>query len=892
MSIRNLQSLFAPESIALIGASQRPGSVGQVLMKNLLSQEFAGPILPVNPNETMIASLTAYKDVASLPVIPDLAVICTPPATVPGLIDALGRRGVKAAIVITAGFAEMGAEGRALQQQLLQAARPHLLRIIGPNCVGILVPGVNLNASFVPVNALRGKLAFVTQSGAVLTSVLDWAASRSIGFSHMVSLGGMADVDFGDMLDYLASDTNVSAVLLYVESITHARKFMSAARACARIKPVIVIKAGRHAEGAKAASSHTGALAGSDDVYEAAFRRAGMLRVTLLDELFEAVETLAAGIRPSGERLAILTNGGGIGVLATDELIDDGGVMASLSGATLARLNKTLPVTWSHGNPVDIIGDAPGARYAEATRALLEDENVDALLVLNCPTAIANSSEAGQAVLDNIGDTRKPVLTSWLGGASTGPARAMFRAAGVPSYDTPTQAVRAFGHILRYRRNQDLLMQTPGGGSDTVHDSDCGEVREIIDRALHEQREWLSEAEAKCVLAAYGVPVVETRVAKTPDEAGEIADAFGGLVALKIMSRDITHKSDAGGVALGLEGADMVRATAQAMLARLGRTHPQARIDGFSVQPMISGKDATELIVGVNTDATFGPVILFGEGGVGVEVTADKAIGLPPLNGILARELIDRTRIVRRLRGYRNVPPADMDAIIRVLIAISHLATDFAEVCELDINPLISSARGVMALDARIRVAPAAGEPADRLVISPYPAQLARVITTNSGAQYDLRPIRPEDEPALIAMVEALDPEDARLRFLSHMRHMPHQLAARLTQIDYDREMAFVALDENGVSGVVRLAADPDGEKADFAVLVQSRLKGTGLGFALMREIIDYAKMRGIGELTGDILTENRAMRAMAHELGFVTLTNSNEPGQVRVSLDLRGHGL
>ncbi|MFP5469439.1 MAG: acetate--CoA ligase family protein, partial [Alphaproteobacteria bacterium] len=492
MSVRNLQSLFAPESIALIGASQRPGSVGQVLMKNLLSQEFAGPILPVNPNETMIASLTAYKDVASLPVIPDLAVICTPPATVPGLIDALGRRGVKAAIVITAGFAEMGAEGRALQQQLLQAARPHLLRIIGPNCVGILVPGVNLNASFAPVNALRGKLAFVTQSGAVLTSVLDWAASRSIGFSHMVSLGGMADVDFGDMLDYLASDTNVSAVLLYVESITHARKFMSAARACARIKPVIVIKAGRHAEGAKAASSHTGALAGSDDVYEAAFRRAGMLRVTLLDELFEAVETLAAGIRPSGERLAILTNGGGIGVLATDELIDDGGVMASLSGATLARLNKTLPVTWSHGNPVDIIGDAPGARYAEATRALLEDENVDALLVLNCPTAIANSSEAGQAVLDNIGDTRKPVLTSWLGGASTGPARAMFRAAGVPSYDTPTQAVRAFGHILRYRRNQDLLMQTPGGGSDTVHDSDCGEVREIIDRALHEQREWLS----------------------------------------------------------------------------------------------------------------------------------------------------------------------------------------------------------------------------------------------------------------------------------------------------------------------------------------------------------------------------------------------------------------
>ena len=871
----------------MIGASQRLGSVGQVLMKNLQSQGFAGPILPVNPKEATIASVKAYKDVASLPIIPDLAVICTPPATVPGLIDALGRHGVKAAIVITAGFSELGAEGRALQQQLLQAAKPHLLRIIGPNCVGILVPGVNLNASFAPASVLCGKLAFVTQSGAVLTSILDWAASRNIGFSHMVSLGGMADVDFGDMLDYLANDADVSAILLYVESITNARKFMSAARACARIKPVIVIKAGRHTEGGKAASSHTGALAGSDDAYDAAFRRAGMLRVTLLDELFEAVETLAAGIRPSGERLAILTNGGGIGVLATDELIDDGGVLATLSETTLARLNKTLPVTWSHGNPVDIIGDAPAARYAEATRALLEDENVDALLVLNCPTAIANSSEAAQAVLDNIHDTQKPVLTSWLGGASTGPARAMFRAAGVPSYETPTQAVRAFGHMLRYRRNQDLLMQTPANGGEVLHDSKRGEVRQLINRVLQERREWLSEAEAKSVLAAYGIPVVETRVAKNPDEAGEIANKFGSLIALKIMSRDIAHKSDVGGVALGLEGADMVSATAETMLARLMRTHPQAQIDGFSVQPMIREKGAVELIVGINTDVTFGPVILFGEGGVSVEITADKAIGLPPLNDVLARELIDRTRIVRRLRGYRNVPPVDMDAIIRALIAISHLAADFAEVCELDINPLIASANGVMALDARIRVAPAVGEPADRLVISPYPAQLARPITTKSGARYDLRPIRPEDEPALIAMVEALDPEDARLRFLSMMRRMSHLLAARLTQIDYDREMAFIALDDNGISGVVHIAADPDGEKAEFAVLVRSALKGTGLGYALMQEIIDYARAQGIGELTGDILAENMTMRAMAHEFGFVTQANESEPGQVRVRLAL-----
>lgn len=893
MSVRNLDYLFAPRSVALIGASNRTGSVGQVLAQNLLGQRgggngaFAGPIMPVNPKGEAIASVAAYRDVAALPTTPDLAVICTPPDTVPGLIAELGARGTRAAIVISAGFGEMGAEGQKLQQQLLDAAKPHLLRVMGPNCVGLLVPGCHLNASFAHVGAQPGHLAFVTQSGAVLTSVLDWAEGRGIGFSHMVSLGGMADVDFGDMLDYLAADRQVSAILLYVESITHARKFMSAARAAARLKPVIVIKAGRHAAAAKAAASHTGALAGSDAVYDAAFRRAGMLRVTELEELFDAVETLAARVQPVGERLAILTNGGGMGVLATDRLMDESGQLAELSDDTLTALNDCLPRTWSHGNPVDIIGDAPGARYGAATEALLRDRGVDALVVLNCPTAIADSVEAAEAVTGHLRDSHKPVLTSWLGGARAEPSRKLFRAHGIPTYETPGQAINAFSHMVRYQRNQDLLMQTPSTGSDGGN-GDREAVAALIDRARTEGREWLNEAEAKQALAAYAIPIVETRTAPDPEKAGAIAAAFDAPVALKIVSRDITHKSDAGGVMLNLEGADAVRASAEAMLTRLRKSHPDAALEGFAVQPMVSQKGASELIVGMSDDATFGPVILFGEGGTAVEIVADKAIGLPPLNDVLARDLIGRTKVMRKLRGYRDVPAADIDGVIGVLIAISQLVADMPAIAELDINPLIASDKGVMALDARIRIHGAAETRDDRLAISPYPAGLSGQISARNGADYSLRPIRPEDEPDLIAMVEQLDPEDARLRFMSSMRRMSHRLAARLTQIDYDREMAFIALDDAGIAGVVRLTADPDNERAEYAVLVRSPLKGTGLGFALMQHIIDHARTRGIKTLFGHVLKENHAMLSLAAELGFMTEPVEGESDQLRVVLDLR----
>ena len=535
MSIRNLEFALKPRSVALIGASKRPGSIGAVLARNLFKGGFDGPIMPVNPKYQAIEGVLTYPSIEALPLVPDLAVISTPPETVPGIVEALGRKGTRAAVVITAGFGESKeAAGRERQQALLDAARPYLLRIIGPNCLGILVPGIGLNASFAHLTPAKGPIAFVAQSGAIITSVMDWAERRGIGFSHLVSLGDMADVDFGDMLDYLASDPETRAILLYIEAVTEARKFMSAARAAARMKPTIVVKAGRHAEGARACASHTGAMAGSDAVYEAVFRRAGMLRVYSLDELFDAVEILAMAPRAKGPRMAILSNGGGLAVLATDHLIDEGGVLAELAPQTLDRLNVALPPTWSHDNPVDIVGDAPGSRYAQALSTLMEDPGVDAVLALHCPTAVASGTEAAQALIEARGERRDPTLiTSWVGDGAAQEARRMFRAHGIPSYATPGHAVRAFMYLVNYRRSQELLMQTPPSVPEEFT-PDTEAARILIARALGEGRAWLTEPEAKALLAAYGVPAIATRIARTPGEAAAIAEEIGTPVALKI----------------------------------------------------------------------------------------------------------------------------------------------------------------------------------------------------------------------------------------------------------------------------------------------------------------------------------------------------------------------
>lgn len=890
MSIRNLDRMFQPKSVAVIGASNRERSVGRVLSRNLLTGGFEGPVLPVNPHAEAIGSTLAYRDVEALPFAPDLAVICTPPDTVAGILDNLGRRGTKAAVVITAGFAETRNEaGRRLTQEMLDAARPHLMRIVGPNCVGILVPGIGLNASFAHLHPKAGDIAFVSQSGAVATAVLDWATHRGIGFSHVVSLGNMADVDFGDMLDFLLADAKTRAILLYVESITHAPKFMSAARAAARAKPVIVVKSGRTADAARAAASHTGALAGSDAVYDAAFRRAGMLRVFSMDELFDAVETLAYGPRIVGDRLAIVSNGGGIGVLATEALSDAGGRLAVLAPETLARLDACLPPTWSHGNPIDIIGDAPGSRYAEAVAAVLEDPGTDAVLVLNCPTAIADSRDAACATLDVLqgaaGKRRlPPILTNWLGDGAAAEARRLFAAARVPSFETPEQAVRGFMHLVRYRRHQALLMETP----QPLHEWTAPAVeaaRAVIAGAAAEGREMLTEPEAEQVLEAYGIPVVQTLTATTPEEAGRAAGRIGGRVALKILSRKISHKSDVGGVRLGLEGAEAVRTAAEAMLATVAERSGGAAVDGFTVQAMASLPHAHELIVGVHRDAVFGPTVLFGKGGVEVEVVRDSAIALPPLNSVLALDLITQTRVHDLLRGYRDRPATDLEAIQRVLERVGQLSLDLPEVAELDINPLLAGPGGVIALDARIRIA--AADQAVRPAILPYPGHLVHDAVLEDGSTVTIRPIRPEDEPGIADMLARSTMEDLRLRFFAPIRQLSHESAARLTQIDYGREMAFVAVEDGGLLGVSRLAEDPEGETAEFAVLVRSDRQKLGLGERLMADLIAYARDRGIATLHGTVMTENRRMLALCGKLGFARSAVPDDPGIVLLTLHL-----
>jgi acetyltransferase len=891
MTIRNLDRLLHPTSLAVIGGSDRPNSVGAVVMKNLADAGFAGAVMPINPKHEIVGGLPSYADVADLPIAPDLAVVCTPPDSVPAIVDALGRRGTRAAVVITAGLARPKlADGRSLQQAMLDAARPHLLRVLGPNCVGLLVPGIGLNASFAHVGAKDGSIAFVSQSGALCTIVLDWANSENIGFSHFISLGDAADVDLGDVIDYLAADARTRAILLYMESVTHARKFLSAARAAARNKPVMAIKAGRTPLAAKAAASHTGALADTDEVFSAAFRRAGIVRVDTIEELFEAAETLARSPALAGDRLAIVTNGGGPGVMAVDAMATGAGRLANLSATTIGRLDAVLPATWSRGNPVDIIGDAPRERYGDALRAVLDDGGVDAVLVMHAPTAIVPSIEPAKVVIETARTSRRPVFACWLGRPAVRDARTAFAEAGIASFESPDGAIRAFNHMLEYRATQSNLLQTPTADPQEFS-CDRAAVRRVIAAVHSEGRDILTEPESKIVLGAYGVPMVETIVASDPDAAVGAAERLGFPVALKILSPDISHKSDVGGVVLGLATADAVRAAMDGMLARVRSRKPAARIDGVTVQRMADGSGAFELIAGATVDAIFGPVILFGHGGTAVELIGDRAVGLPPLNRELAGELISRTRIARLLAGFRDRLGTDRVAIERVLVQISQLMADFPEVCELDINPLLADDKGVLGLDARIRVATATSSGADRFAIRPYPQFLAEEIALAGGHRILLRPIRPEDEPAHREFISHLSASDLRFRFFGMIREIPHSQLARFAQIDYDREMAFLAIDRTSDAkpqtiGVVRAIADPDNRQAEFAIVIRSDLKRRGLGSTLMRKIICYCRSRGTEEMVGQILVENTAMRKLARQLGFIEkVSPAGDVVEVQLSL-------
>lgn len=890
MSIRNLDAMFRPRSIAVIGASDKPRSVGSALMGNLLQAGFTGPVLPVNPRASAVHGIMAYKDVAGLPLAPDLAIIATPPDTVPGLIAQLGARGTRAAVVLTAGFAEGEAKvGRERAQQLLAAAKPHLLRVVGPNCLGIAVPGIGLNATFAPAAVLPGNVALLTQSGAMATTVLDWALPRRIGFSAIVSMGDMSDVDFGDLLDYFALDTQINAILIYAEAVTQARKFMSAARRAARVKPVIVVKSGRAEEGARAAASHTGALAGADVVYEAAFRRAGMLRVVEVEELFDAAATLATMSPQHGNRLAIVTNGGGAGVLATDRLIEEGGKLASLNDETLAKLNAVLPPTWSHGNPIDIIGDADADRYAKAVAAMLEDRDSDALLVSYCPTSIGSSADAAQGLvgaLTKAGASRKNVFACWMGDASVQDGRAALAAAKVPDFETPERAVRAFMYLVRYRQSQNLLLETPSSVASSAP-ADAVRARGFIKQALDDGREWLDPAEVAQFFACYGIPFARTEAVADAAGAAAFATTVGAPVALKIRSRDITHKSDVGGVRLDLGTPADVEGAAREMSARVARAKPGARLEGFIVQEMVQRPGAYELIAGVSTDPTFGPVILFGHGGTAVEVLRDKSLELPPLNTALARAQIERTRIAALLKGFRDRPPADIDGVINVLMQLSRIISEHAEIAEIDINPLLCDAAGVVGVDGRIRVR-AASDPAQmRLAIRPYPQELESEVHTPDGVTYAVRPIKPEDEPALRRFAEEVDARDLWHAAFAPLRERSHETAARLSQIDYDREMTMLAWAGDRIAGLARSAADPDFETAEAAVVIRGDLRDKGLATQLLQAQLAAIAAQGVHHAVLVYPAKLARISAIATELGFDIAALPGDPSTLRATKKL-----
>ncbi|MCB5175498.1 bifunctional acetate--CoA ligase family protein/GNAT family N-acetyltransferase [Microvirga lenta] len=887
MSTYRLDKLFAPRSVAVVGVSPRHGSLGLTFLHNLVEGGFEGALYPVNPHHREIEGRRCYASLDDLPEVPDLVIVSVPPRNVLDVIEDAGRAGVAAAIIATAG---LGYGEGSLADKARLAARRHGLRIVGPNCIGVIAPRAKLNASFAVRGAKPGDLALVSQSGAVAAGLVEWAAHRQVGFSAIVSLGDKVDVDFSDCLDFFSSDGGTRAILLYIESIDNARKFMSAARAAARTKPVVVIKAGRHAQGAKAAATHTGALAGSDAVYDAAFRRAGLLRVLDLDQLFAAAETLGRQKPFPGKRLAILTNGGGVGVLAVDRLIDLGGTLATISDETLARLDAILPPTWSHANPVDIIGDADPARYSGALEALLADQENDAVLILNVPTAVTGAAEAAKAVADVVrrdrakGFRQKPVFAAWIG-EDPDSAR-VFEEVRIPHFSTEADAVRGFLQLVRYREAQNELMETPDS---LPHDfaPDAAGAQRIVEGVLAQNRRWLDPLEVNALLRAYDIPTAPVILAKTPEEAARAAQpilAEGGTVAVKILSPDIVHKSDIGGVKLDLTTEEAVRKAAADIFERAARLKPDAAITGVTIQPMIRRTKARELIMGIADDPSFGPVILFGRGGTAVEVINDKALALPPLDLKLADDLIHRTRVSRILKAYRDVPAADERAIALVLVKLAQLAADLPEVRELDINPLLADHTGVIAVDARVAVAPVSAEARKgrghpRFAVRPYPKEWERVIALRNGREAFVRPVRPEDEEEFRRFFERITPEDLRLRFFAPVRDFSHTFLARLTQLDYARAIAFVAFDRDSgeMMGAVRVHADANHETGEYGILLRSDLKGLGLGWELMKLMIEWAKVEGLREIEGQVLRENSTMLDMCRSLGFSIRTDPDD---------------
>lgn len=899
MPTHNLDKIFAPHRIAVIGASNKRSSVGYSVLKNLISTEFDGVIYPVNNKREAVQGIQAYPNIDALPNVPDLAIVCTPAASVPDLVHECGRAGVGGMIILSAGFKEVGSDGAALEEQIREARKNYDLRIIGPNCLGILAPHRNLNASFAASMPDAGSVALISQSGALCTSILDWAHKEGIGFSHFVSVGNMLDVSVADLIDYFGSDRHTKSIVLYVESITEARAFLSAASAFTRTKPIVAYKSGRFAESAKAAASHTGAMAGADDVYDAAFQRAGIERTFEIDELFDTAELLARHDPPHGPKLAIVTNAGGPGVIATDALIARRGVLAELSDTVIQQLDSCLPAYWSHGNPVDILGDATAQRFTDALRPVLDDHQTDAVLVVLTPQAMTDPVAIARAVGVAAKDSRKLVLAAWMGGTMVESGIEILQAAGIPTYSSPEHAVRAFMHLVEYGRNRELLYETPQevpidlpfrsvdpASEKNVSPDDSGHAWQppptgLISRFLRHRttqgQKILSEQDSKSILARYGIPTTQTLTATSARKAVQQADELGYPVVLKVLSPDISHKTDVGGVLLNLRNEDDVRKGYAEIVENANRLAPDAQITGVTVQPMFERDHGVELILGTKQDATFGAVILVGTGGTAAECFGDRALGLPPLNERLAYRMLESLKSWPLLKGYRGRPGVNMDELIQTLIRFSCLVADSPEILEFDINPLVVTQNGVMALDARAVVddeaASRSTRPFEHLAIQPYPEQYVRASQLQDGREITMRPIRPEDEPLWQAMAEACSDESIYSRFRFLIRHPTHNMASRFCFTDYDREMAIVAeLEENGqrkMIGVGRLVAEPDHDTAEYAALVADPWQGQGLGTLLTDYCAEIAISWGLNRIVAETDWDNKRMLATFQRSGF-----------------------
>lgn len=869
-----LEKLFEPNAVAVFGASPKTASVGAVVLQNLLQSGFGGKIYPINPAHDAIGDLECYPDLDALNQAVNLAVIATPAHTVPAIIESCGQHNIKAAIILSAGFREAGEAGRALEQQVLENARRHELRFLGPNCLGLIRPGHGVNATFNRGRVKMGKLALVSQSGALCTAILDWADTADIGFSAVISTGISADIGVGEILDYLLADSDTQAVLIYLEGVEDARSFMSGLRAIARIKPVVVVKAGRHKSGEQAVRSHTGMLVGADDIFDSALRRAGVVRGMHVGDLFAAATVLAEGLRVKGENLAIITNGGGPAAMACDRASDLAIPLATLGQATLDRLNKELPAMWSHGNPVDVLGDADAGRYELAVSACLADDKVHGALVMLTPQAMTSPSAVADSLIALARNQDKPVISCWMGDAQVREAREKFVAADIPTFRLPETAVRGFSYLTDFHRNQKLLLQTPGPLSER-DTPDVEGARLIIESVLAHGRETLTETESKAVLSCFRIHVAATTVARDAGEALAYAETFGFPVAMKIHSKDISHKSDVNGVRLGLSNAGAVRQAFFDLQDSARQLRPEAAIDGVAVEPMVMSAHGRELMIGIVRDPVFGPVISVGMGGTEVEVIGDRAVALPPLNGLLIRDLIERTRLARLLQQFRHMPPVDFKAVERVLLRVSEMACELPWIRELDINPLIADEHGATAVDARICVAHY-NDKAHRyshMAIHPYPMHLVTRHILHDGTELTIRPIRPEDAEMEQKFVHDLSDRARYLRFFRSLRDLPPEMLVRFTQIDYDREMALIAVIEKGGEeieiGVCRYNRNPDGKSCEFAIVVADQWQHKGIAHKLMEQLVEYARFKGLKTMEGDVLTGNTEMQALARSLGF-----------------------